>query len=398
MAPARPANLRTPHAQIRYKNFAYMRHSRPLDGIRAIAVLMVMCFHYGYFAAGWVGVQIFFTLSGYLITGILLENRGNSFAVFMGNFYWHRAVRILPLLYVFLLVVAVIYAIFRVPISFRSDWPSLATFTANFARMRPADLGPCFVHIWSLAVEQQFYLVWPALLFFLSSRGFRFAVAGILIFSPLLRLAIFHGLTESGFDELYAGKAVYVLPFTQFDAFAVGAAIPLWDLDRMRNAGRWFLAALAATAAAGLGVLAWAYFGFGSGGAFVASLGYAMFMVQSYEYVWGYSLLNLLSMLGIICALQGIGPFRMLEARILVWVGKISYGVYMYHIPLLRLGESTMERVGLGLHGIIRPVFFVVWVVLVIVVSDFSFRKLETPFLRLKNYWRTGAEPQASRG
>jgi peptidoglycan/LPS O-acetylase OafA/YrhL len=375
-----------------------MRHSSPLDGIRAIAVLMVMCFHYGYFAAGWVGVQIFFTLSGYLITGILSQSRGNSFAAFMGIFYWHRAVRILPLLFMFIFVVALIYAIFGAPISFRSDWPWLVTFTANFARMRPVDVGPCFVHIWSLAVEQQFYLVWPALLFFLPPRGFRFAVAGILAFSPFLRLALFHGLVEFGYDEQYAGKAVYVLPFTQFDAFAAGAAISLWNLDRMRNAGRWFLLVLAATAAAGVSVLTWAYFGFGPGSAFVASLGYAMFMVQSNEYVWGYALLNLLSMLGIICALQGVGPFRMLESRILIWVGKISYGVYVYHLPLLVLGVFTLERFGLHLHGVIRPVFFVVWIALVMFVSDVSFRKFETPFLRLKHYWRVAAEPQASRG
>jgi peptidoglycan/LPS O-acetylase OafA/YrhL len=375
-----------------------MRHSSPLDGIRAIAVLMVMCFHYGYFAAGWVGVQIFFTLSGYLITGILLQSRGNSFASFMGTFYWHRAVRILPLLCAFIFVVALIYAIFGAPISFRTDWPWLVTFTANFARLRPVDIGPYFVHIWSLAVEQQFYLVWPLLLFFLPPRGFRFAVAGILVLSPLIRLALFHGLVEFGYDEQYAGKAVYVLPFTQFDAFAAGAAISLWNLDRMRNAGRWFLVVLAATAAAGVGVLAWAYFGFGPGSAFVASLGYAMFMVQSNEYVWGYALLNLLSMLGIICALQGVGPFRMLESRILIWVGKISYGVYVYHLPLLLLGEFALEKTGLRLHGVIRPLFFVGWVALVMIVSDVSFRKLETPFLRLKHYWRIAAEPQASRG
>jgi peptidoglycan/LPS O-acetylase OafA/YrhL len=359
---------------------------------------MVMCFHYGYFAAGWVGVQIFFTLSGYLITGILLQSRGNSFAAFMGTFYWHRVVRILPLLYMFLLVVALVYAIFGVPTSFRSDWPWLVTFTANFARMRPVDLGPCFVHIWSLAVEQQFYLVWPAMLFFLPPRGFRIAVALILVLSPLLRLALFHGLVELGHDEQYAGKATYVLPFTQFDAFAIGAAIPLWNLDRIRNAGRWFLVVLAAAAAAGFGVLAWAYFGFGPGGAYIPSLGFAMFMVQSHEYVWGYSLVNLLSMLCIICALRGIGPFKILESRGLVWMGKISYGVYVYHLPLLLLGEVMMERVGLRLHGIIRPVFFVGWVALVMIVSDVSFRKLETPFLRLKNYWRIAAEPHAPRG
>jgi peptidoglycan/LPS O-acetylase OafA/YrhL len=363
-----------------------MRYVRSLDGIRGVAVLLVMLFHYGYFAAGWVGVQMFFTLSGYLITCILLEDRHSSFLAFAGRFYWRRTLRIFPLFYVFLLVVAVVHALSGAPASYPSDWPWLWTYTANFARMRDGDLGRCFVHIWSLAVEEQFYLLWPVLLFFLPLRGFRWVVIGILLLAPVVRLALFQGLLSLGHDAEHAGKAAYVLPFTQFDAFAAGAAIPLWGLDRMRNAGRWFLVTLGVAAVAGVGVLANAHFSYK--GAFVASFGYAMYLVQSYGYVWGYSQLNLLSMLGIICALQGIGPTRALKNGLLVGVGKVSYGVYVYHVPLLLVGEFLMERLGIGLTGMVRPAFFVAWLAMVILVSAASFRWLETPFLKLKDNWR----------
>ena len=373
-----------------------MRHLKPLDGVRAIAVLMVMLFHFGYFAAGWVGVQVFFTLSGYLITRILLRARVNRFTAYAANFYWHRALRILPLLYAFVIASAAGYLLFGVPASFGSDWPWLVTFTANFARMTQTDLGPCFVHIWSLAVEQQFYLVWPVLIFFLPPQAFRFLVGAILLLTPLIRFLVFQHLIQQGFDGHYAGKAAYVLPFTQFDAFAAGAAIALWNLEQMRFAGRWFLMTLAAVAAAGLGVLTSSYFD--GTGAFVGSLGYSMYLLHGYEYVWGYSLLNILSMLGIVCALRGVGPMRLLEARILVWIGKISYGVYVYHLPLLLLGEFLMERYGIGIHGLARPAFFAAWMGTVILVSNVSFRWLETPFLKFKNHTWMAGQTQPSRG
>jgi len=363
-----------------------MRHVRSLDGIRGVAVLLVMLFHYGYFAAGWIGVQIFFTLSGYLITGILLEDRGSSFSAYAGRFYCRRALRIFPLLYVYLLVVALVHALSGAPASFPVDWAWLATFTGNLARMRDGDLGPYSVHLWSLAVEEQFYLIWPLLLFFLPPRSFRWTIAGFLLLAPIARLALFQGLLGLGHDEEYAGKAAYVLPFTQFDAFAAGAAIPLWGLDRMRNAGCWFLVALGITASAGIGVLAAAHFW--GAGAFVASLGYAHNLVGSHAYVWGYSLLNLVSMLGIICALQRIGPMRSLENGLLVWIGKISYGVYVYHLPLLLVGGLLMDWLGIGLRGVARPAFFAAWAVTVMLVSEASFRWVETPFLKLKDNWR----------
>jgi peptidoglycan/LPS O-acetylase OafA/YrhL len=143
---------------------------------------------------------------------------------------------------------------------------------------------------------------------------------------------------------------------------------------------------LAVTGAAGLWVLLDGYFS--GGGAFAGSLGYAMFMIQNHEYAWGYSLLNVLSLLAIVCALQRIGPARILETRLLVWIGKVSFGVYVYHLPLLLIGEAGMRAIGVAITGPIRPLFFACWVATVVVVSDASFRWLEAPFLRLKDYWR----------
>jgi peptidoglycan/LPS O-acetylase OafA/YrhL len=372
-----------------------MQHLKSLDGIRGIAVLLVMSFHGHYFHAGWIGVQIFFTLSGYLITGILIKDRGASFRDFAGRFYWRRTLRIFPLLYVFLLFVAAVHALCGVPAAFASDWPWLVTFTANFGRMRDQDLGLFFVHLWSLAVEEQFYLIWPLLVYFLPPRAFRWTVVGVLLFAPVVRLALFQGLLGLGYDAQYAGKGAYVLPFTQFDAFAAGAAIPLWGLDRLRHAGRWFLIGVGVAAVAGLYVLIEGYFW--GGGAFVGSLGYAMFLIDSYEYVWGYSLINTLSMLGIICALQRVGPARLLENGPLVWAGKVSYGIYVYHLPLLLAGEFLMEWLGIGLRGAVRPAFFAVWVVIVMLVSGASFRWLERPFLKLKDNWFKRDAAQAQR-
>jgi peptidoglycan/LPS O-acetylase OafA/YrhL len=369
-----------------------MQHLKALDGIRAIAVGLVMLFHFGYLPLGWIGVQVFFVLSGYLITSILLQTRSKSFASYIGNFYWNRALRILPLLFAFVAVSALVYVFFGVPETFRNDWPWLVTFSANFARMRPEDLGFPFVHIWSLAVEQQFYIVWPILVFFVPPKIFRLVVVAMLAVTPLVRLAIFELLTHRGLGEEFAGKAAYVLPIAQFDAFAAGAAIPLWGLDRLPHAGRWFLSIAAITAAAGFTVLVSAYFG--GRGAFVLSFGYAMYLLPSYGYVWGYSLLNVVFVLGLICALQAVWPTRLLQTKGLAWMGKISYGIYVYHLPLLILSGSFFQRIGMNVHGPLRLVYFATWILVVAVVSDQSFRWIETPFLKLKK--RTGTATRTS--
>jgi peptidoglycan/LPS O-acetylase OafA/YrhL len=369
-----------------------MRYVRSLDGIRAVAVVFVILFHCGFFHPGWIGVQIFFTLSGFLITRILLADRTSPFSAYLARFYWRRALRIFPLYLFFLLAAAVCWWMSGVPASFGTDWPYLFTYTANFARIRDADLGPVFVHVWSLAVEEQFYLLWPLLLYLLPLKAFKASVAAILFLAPALRLALFVGLRHAGHDSDYAGKLAYVLPFTQFDAFAIGASIPLWGLDRIKRAGSLFLAALGLAGVAGLAnVLAGHLL---RGGVDKWAFGYPMYLVDAYGYVWGYSLLNLVSALGIVCTLQKLRPATLLENPFLVRIGKVSYGVYIYHLPLLVVGHWCLARLGFRWNPLSTGVFFVVYLAAVLAVAEASFRWLESPFLRLKDVW--ASQPEAA--
>ena len=368
-----------------------MRYVRSLDGIRALAVLSVILFHSGFFRAGWIGVQIFFTLSGYLITGILLADRTSPFGSYIGRFFWRRSLRIFPLYFVFLLAASASYLLFGAPASFKTDWPYLFTYTANFARIRDGDIGPVFVHLWSLAVEEQFYWLWPFLLYLLPPKAFKLAIAAILLLSPAIRLALLVGLGHAGHDAAYSGKLAYVLPLAQFDAFAAGASIPLWGLSRLRHAGALFLAVLGLTAASGLTNAMVSHFL--RGGADIWAFGYPMFMVEGYQVVWGYSLLNLVSALGIICTLQGLLPSRALETPALVRIGKVSYGIYVYHLPILLLGQWCFLRFGFHWNQLSRALFFLVYLAVVLAVAEASFRWLEAPFLRLKDLWKRGAQP-----
>jgi peptidoglycan/LPS O-acetylase OafA/YrhL len=352
-----------------------MKHVKSLDGLRGIAVSLVVAFHFGIFAPGWVGVQIFFVLSGYLITSILLREKDRPFGEYAGRFYWRRSLRILPLYFVYLAACCAAYIITGAPKSFSADWPFLATYTANFARLRESDIGPAFVHLWSLAVEEQFYFLWPLLAYFLPFALFRRAVIALLLVCPFIRLGLY--FIFQGYDLDWIGRNIYCLPISQFDAFAAGAAIVLWRLDRLRNAGYWLIAGIVLLGACGFAVLLHDHYFYRS--AAKAGLGYSMYLLSCWGFVWGYSLLNLVSVLGIICALQS--KLKLLENFALVRVGKISYGVYVYHVPI-----------GLLLHTaeFSKPLELALQLSLILAVSALSFRFIETPFLRLKDRWPVG--------
>jgi peptidoglycan/LPS O-acetylase OafA/YrhL len=351
-----------------------MRYVRSLDGIRGLAVSLVVLFHFGLFPAGWIGVQIFFVLSGYLITGILLRERERDAREYLGRFYWRRSLRIFPLYSVFLALSFAAYLTTGEPQSLGSDWPYLVTYTTNFARLRSTDIGSAFIHLWSLAVEEQFYLFWPFVVYFASPAAFKRVVLAIILLSPIIRLALYFAFLNSGHDADWIGRNIYCLPFTQFDSFATGAALVLWQAQFAKNAGRWFLVTLTVTALCGTGVLLHDHFFYKN--AFKESLGYSMYLMPDWGFVWGYTLINLAAVFLIACATRGTQALRFLEAAPIVWIGSISYGVYVYHVPALRI----LDRLNVQ-----RPLLFVLYVTSVLIVSSVSFKWLETPFLRLKD-------------
>ena len=151
-----------------HEQFLALKRFPALDGVRAIAALMVVFFHYGGpgFLQGWLGVQIFFVLSGFLITTLLLRERARDGRISLQEFYRRRAFRILPVYFVVLLVTAagllVAGQFWQNPLG--RDFPLYLTFLNEFGH------GGAYGQSWSLGVEQKFYLVWPLLAFALLPR------------------------------------------------------------------------------------------------------------------------------------------------------------------------------------------------------------------------------------
>src|SRR3979409_474403 len=166
-----------------------LQHIKALDGVRGIAILLVILFHCGYLGCGWVGVQLFFVLSGFLITSILLKDRGASLSAYLKRFYWRRSLRSFPLYYLYLLVILGAYLLLKIPPAFANQWPYLFTYTYNVRHILPNyDGSQLLIHLWSLSVEEQFYLIWPLLVFVFAARRFKTLLIGIVVAVPLLRL------------------------------------------------------------------------------------------------------------------------------------------------------------------------------------------------------------------
>lgn len=197
-----------------------------LDGLRALAILAVFAGHALQFRMMWIGVDLFFVLSGFLITGILLDEPKTSFGGYMGGFYERRARRILP---PYLLLLAVVTAVFGA--AWMRHWYlylGLMNYVGYFWKESPnLALGP----LWSLAVEEQFYFFWPPIVFFLRARHLRRVLVtipvAILVVTPLLRAVCTPWLAHQAFDRYH--WAIYRGAPFRCDCLAAGALMTfLW--------------------------------------------------------------------------------------------------------------------------------------------------------------------------
>jgi peptidoglycan/LPS O-acetylase OafA/YrhL len=194
-----------------------------LDGIRAIAIALVLCghtlwetpLHVPALRLGYLGVSIFFVLSGFLITRILLAEEARTGRVRLRRFYERRALRIFPALYSFLAVLAILAWIGAVPTPDHSTWTACLLYFRNYA-----GAGWETAHLWTLALEGQFYLFWPPL-FVLIPKHHRFRA--ILAAVALFTLWRMHVLT-SGQDS-----GLYSLPTLRSDTFLIGGAFAIAD-------------------------------------------------------------------------------------------------------------------------------------------------------------------------
>lgn len=372
-----------------------------LDGLRAVAFLMVFFQHYAAIPWGWAGVNIFFVLSGFLITGILFDSRDDSHRA--RNFYIRRTLRIFPLYYGVFFVVLILTPIFHWRWS--SYWLAWPLYLANFlpfisqkvltdgsplqlaawAWLKPA-LIPGLVlylgHFWSLCVEEQFYFAWPWIVFRMRSRRALVWTCGlVVVIVPLLRVLVQH--TAPAW-MLQAGLLDRATPF-QLDALLLGGlvALLLRGPYRKRLFATGKIVTLVAAIAAGFVLIvgvAHSYPNWRDG-----------YPYPSWTYTWGLTFINLLAAGIIVTVLQPSGPiYRFLSLRPLRWVGRISYGAYVLHGIFGRIYWAAVTTAGIHFQFVANhfTVFYcLLGLTFTLVLSWLSFECFERRFLNLKEHW-----------
>ncbi|MFZ1337648.1 MAG: acyltransferase family protein [Paracoccaceae bacterium] len=338
-----------------------------VDGLRAVAVLPVILFHAGFAGVpgGFVGVDIFFVISGYLITSIVQADLAAGRFSF-GQFYERRARRILPALFLVTAVATVFAWMILLPSQFKEFGESIGTmalFLSNhyfqsrggyFAEA--AELRP-MLHTWSLSVEEQFYLFFPPLLLLLWRWKVRRAWLVLLVIGAVsLALAEYANTVSDRF-------AFFALPTRAFELIG-GALLAVLGLHGTALRKRPALAG--AAAAAGIALLAISIF----------------WLDQSRPFPSLWALLPVLgTMLVIACAAPATAVGRVLALRPVVFIGLISYSAYLWHQPILALTRHRMlnEPSWAVLAGLI---------VLTLVLAALTWRFVERPFRDRRNFSR----------
>jgi peptidoglycan/LPS O-acetylase OafA/YrhL len=359
-----------------------------LDGLRGIAIILVLLHHFTFYrpTAGidarigdvvfflWIGVDLFFVLSGFLITGILLDTRDSK--RYFTTFYARRTLRIFPLYYLVLFLAFVVlpqFPAFNLVLvgndASPAQWPYWF-YVTNFSIAEGGWVHGWVDVAWSLAIEEQFYLVWPLLIWLCPPRLFALLCAVILVAEPVAR--VYARATEM------PALSIYVLPWFRLDGFAVGALVafaqrrgllPLLD----RWAPSVFIAGVA-------GIIACTILG-----------GHTWWWNRPMQQ-YGYSLIAVAGAAMLVSAVNrpadSLWP-RMLSAGWLRAFGKYSYGLYLIHPPVMRavreyvfnpeeyfmLGIASWNAQLLYYGAATAPSFALAWL---------SWRLFEAPILRLK--------------
>jgi peptidoglycan/LPS O-acetylase OafA/YrhL len=357
------------------------RHYVALDGLRGLAILLVFFFHYGDLShsssgvlrfvglvkdGGWMGVDLFFVLSGFLITGILLDSRQHP--RYFRKFYIRRALRLFPVFY------GVAALLLLLTPYFHLDWrPAQAWYlfyAANFVQLHDFSLsfvGPFkLMHLWSLALEEQFYFVWPLAVLLIRDRLSLLKVAiGIVIVAPVLRIVLVN---------LHVSALViyYQLP-TRMDGFAVGGVLALLvrehDLAVLAKPCKIIFPACVCILAG------------------LAMTRGTLRFTDPWMIQVGYSTLAIMFGSLLILALRPEGLVsRVFNWSLLRFYGLISYGFYVYHELLHNLTKPLYNAYVEHLHSLaIAGVLYTASVLAIITGLSFvSYRYFEAPFLRLK--------------
>ena len=357
-------------ANLSYNN----RYFPALDGLRGLAILLVVFLHnfrfMNYFFFGWLGVDLFFVISGFLITGILVDSLDQPH--YLRNFYMRRLLRIFPLYYLTLIICFFILPLFRDlhfdPVYYKNNQAYMWTYLQNWLFIfKPPATDQSLLHTWSLAVEEQFYLFWPLLILIIRNKGrLLFFALLLLVIVGIARYVVYRlDIAELGYASLFT--------FTRIDGLCIGAAVSLimrMNPALLRNNTPYIVLLFAA------GNFAFYFInrdqGFGL--PYLAFIGYTTFAM----------------LFGLLVFEAADGRSRLIHYLFanpfMKFFGKISYALYVFHWPVYLL---TFDRLRQALSSSLSPSLASISSAtlatgIAILLSVFSYHYFEKPFLKLK--------------
>ena len=370
-----------------------------LDGLRGIAVLAVIIYHgdVSFLVGGFLGVDVFFVLSGFLITTLLINELTETNTVDRARFYIRRIRRLMPALFLVLFFSVLVSGLFVLDAAYhvRRDLPWAITFVLNWSYLffeqsyfvnisRP----PLLQHLWSLSVEEQFYVIWPIMLIGLYKVKIGNLTPRVKIFiaSSVLAIAstawMVHLSVANGFPIPNDPSRVYFGTDTHAMGLLVGcAAAALWRSERLSER----LTPDRVAAMNGLGLLS------------LAGLAYFFLFVSElneFLYRGGFLVLSILTAILVVVAAHPALKFgQRLGNPVLKWFGDRSYGIYLWHWPIF-----VLMRSGIDIQWA-EPIAFLVKVTIVLAIADLSYRYVELPIRQgaiasRLSVWRAAGVPR----
>ena len=359
------------------------KYTPELDGIRGIAILLVIiyhCFPSGLTRGGWVGVDLFFVLSGFLITGILIDSKNKRHYYY--NFISRRILRIFPLYYlvlflVFFVLPAISRSILPPGFSFYTRhqawfWLYVQNWLYSIAGFPQSHL---LVHFWSLGVEEQFYLVWPWVVYFSAEK--RLPLVSVLL---CIAAIIFRSLPAEWLHFEFTYR--YLNTVSRMDDLLIGALIA-----QLVRRDPEVLEKLAVP----VGLLSLSVF----------LLAVIFFRSMSFLHLTAvYTPIGLFMGSLLLLSLSSVQGFRkLMKTRALTFLGKYSYGLYVYHYIIYILIEYNLNGwVDLHFKGFFMRMMIpgLITVIFSVIISVVSYHFFEAHFLKLKKYFSSPAKPKTA--
>lgn len=388
-----------------------LKYFPAFDGVRGLFCIMIISHHWvmpylqGPFTFMWWLLQVFFMMSAYLITKILLydKTRLSTKALFK-RFYTRRALRIFPLYFLYIFLIGGLMLLAGTTeagasnkdvLYFKENWFFLLTYTYNFTEVinyfRGIDFvpAPLFSHLWSLSLEEQFYFIFPIAIVVLPLKYLKRFVLAFIVAAPFVRAISYHILEGFNPDTHWLGLISVRNTFFQLDTLAYGMAVALFDTSKLKKSLVWF----------------WGIFIFWVGYTFVSAyyivqsgaektillaIKEYMFMTYHYNYIFYFTLTNIMCAMFVVTVVNNTAMTKLFTFKPAVFLGKISYGIYVWHYFVMILAAGLLHPITGGHQKFIgnfwvELAMYIFYLVLLVIVAQLSYRFFESYFIRLKD-------------